>query len=71
MKTSKEWLEITGEQIMDPDGWRTNTINGEGFAVCNFNHTLITRYEFDTRLRLCTRLITPNNKADFKEDVWK
>ena len=57
-RTSREWLNLSDEFIMDIDGWRTNVINGEQFAPCNFEETLISEYEFNTRLMLCTRKLS-------------
>ncbi len=51
MKTSKEWQDIKGVVILDPDGWDRQNYD------YSFNEELITEEEFDKRLSVSTVMV--------------
>lgn len=53
MKTSKEWAEIGGIEILDPDGWDRQNL------AYSFYEELISAEEFNSRLRSSTIQMKP------------
>lgn len=58
LQTSRQWMNQFDHQILDPDGWRTNSIYGETFEPCDFEATPITKHEYFRRKIISTCMIT-------------